>query len=120
MQPGHIIIAYAVGHGNILSVYRVISNWKATGVIGSRWPYFVIGENLTPYYGDKWNKQSLTIGNQKDEVLKKGAFNITPSGKNSYGSLMQGADKLRITANFATYIIDKIETKDRKIAEENG
>lgn len=116
VKLGHIIITYAVGHRNFLSVYRVISEFQPSGI--KRWPYVVIGENLTPYYGDNWHRQNLTITNQKEEVLSKGLFNITPSGKNSYGSLMRSADKLQITPQYAMFIINKIEIINQKIAEQ--
>ncbi|SOE21226.1 NgoFVII restriction endonuclease [Spirosomataceae bacterium TFI 002] len=112
VKEGDILICYAVGHLNIISVYKVKSEVKYTGNENDRWPYFVIGENLTPYYGQSWNQQGITITNQKKQVLEKGEFNVTPSGKNSFGSLMQGADKLRITPEFGQYLIDKIVSID--------
>ncbi|WP_295673059.1 restriction endonuclease PLD domain-containing protein [uncultured Mucilaginibacter sp.] len=115
IKQGHIIIAYAVGHRNILSVYRVVSDFKPSG--STRWPYFIIGENLTPYYGDQWHLHKITITNQKDEVLAKKLFNITPSGMNCYGSLMRSADKLNITSEFGKFLIDKVQLIDQKIAE---
>ena len=87
VKIGDILIAYAVGHKNILSIYRVISDIKYTGNPNNRWPYYVIGENLTPYYGKDWNQYDITVSNQKNEVLNKKLFDITPSGKNSYVSL---------------------------------
>lgn len=113
-----IIITYAVGHKNILSIYRVKSEVKQTGIERDRWPYFVVGENLTPFYGREWANYGIGISNEKTEVLEKGLFNITPSGKNSYGSLMRGADKLRITPEFGQYLIDKIVRIDTDIKTE--
>ena len=110
-----ILITYAVGHKNILSIYRVKSGVKNTGIENDRWPYYVIGENLTPFYGQEWSKYNIGISNQKDEVLNNNLFNITPSGKNSYGSLMRGADKLKITPEFGQYLIDKIVKIDNGI-----
>lgn len=110
-----ILISYAVGHKNILSIYRVKSEAKSTGKKDDRWPYYVIGENLTPFYGQEWSQYGIGISNQKTEVLENGLFNITPSGKNSYGSLMQGADKLRITPEFGQYLIDKVVKIDTEI-----
>jgi len=69
---------------------------------------YAVGENLTPFYGKDWNQYNITISNQKKEVLDDGLFDITPSGKNSYGSLMRGADKLKITKQFADCLIEKI------------
>lgn len=108
VKKDDILIAYAVGHKNILSIYKVKSELQHTGNDNDRWPYFVVGENLTPFYGSEWNNQNITITNQKNEVLKIGKIKVTPSGKNSFGSLMRGADKLKITPEFGQYLINKI------------
>ncbi len=115
VKVNDILIAYAVGHKNILSIYRVKSEVKSTKIENDRWPYFVVGENLTPFYGQEWNKYNIGISNQKDEVVNRGLFNVTPSGINSYGSLMRGADKLRVTPEFGQYLIDKIVKIDIEI-----
>jgi HKD family nuclease len=108
VKKDDILISYAVGHKNILSIYKVKSDIKYTGNKDDRWPYYIVGENLTPFYGSEWNNQGITISNQKNEVLNSGKFNITPSGKNSFGSLMRGADKLKITPEFGQFLINKI------------
>ncbi len=106
VKLGDILIVYAVGHKNVVSIYRVKSESYKVLKTKERWPYYVEGENLTPYYGEQWQKYNITIS----ELLKDvdGKFNATPSGKNSYGSLMRGADKLQITPEYANYIIRKI------------
>ncbi|WP_204346661.1 restriction endonuclease PLD domain-containing protein [Psychroserpens algicola] len=115
VKKNDILICYAVGHSNILSIYKVKSEVKYTGNENDRWPYFVVGENLTPYYGQNWNSQGITITNEKNEVIRQGKFNVTPSGKNSFGSLMRGADKLRLTPEFGEYLINKIAKIDNEI-----
>ncbi|SHG38655.1 phospholipase D family protein [Flavobacterium defluvii] len=108
VRRGDILICYAVGHLNILSVYRVNSELKNTGNENDRWPYYFVGENLTPNYGREWAKQHITITNQKNFFLQNTALNITPTGKNSFGSLMRGADKLKLTNEFGNFLMDKI------------
>ena len=115
VKVNDILICYAVGYKNILAVYRVNSEVKSTGRKNDRWPYYVIGENLTPYYGQEWNKENITITNQKDEAIKLGKFNVTPSGKNSFGSLMRGADKLKVTPEFGQHVIKKVLEIDNQI-----
>lgn len=115
VKVNDILIVYAVGHNNIVSIYRVKSEVKSTKIQDDRWPFFVVGENLTPFYGQKWSIYNIGISNQRDEVVKKRLFDVTPSGKNSYGSLMRGADKLRITPEFGHYLIDKIVKIDTEI-----
>ncbi len=115
VKVNDILICYAVGHKNILAVYRVKSEIKSTGKKNDRWPYFVIGENLTPYYGQEWNTNNITITNQKGEAIALGEFKVTPSGKNSFGSLMRGADKLKVTPEFGQYVTKKIIEIDNEI-----
>ncbi|MFP9114763.1 restriction endonuclease PLD domain-containing protein [Flavobacterium sp. RHBU_3] len=117
VKVGDILICYAVGHQNILSVYRVKSGILNTGDPNDRWPNYVIGENLTPFYGGLWIQYNIKATNQRAEVLNKGLFNITPSGKNSYGSLNRGADKLRITTEFGEYLLSRVSTINRAIEE---
>ncbi|SDF95864.1 NgoFVII restriction endonuclease [Pedobacter terrae] len=112
VKKGDLLICYAVGHQNILSIYRVNSEVRKTTLENDRWPYYVVGENLTPNYGREWSKQNITISNQKDLVLKQGQFNVTPTGKNSFGSLMRGGDKLRLTREFGLYLFNKISKID--------
>ena len=115
VKRGDILICYAVGHLNILSIYKVSSEVKNTGNENDRWPYYVIGENLTPNYGREWSSQNLTITNQKNLVLDKKLFDITPSRKNSFGSLMRGADKLKLTNEFGNYLLNKVSKIDAEL-----
>ncbi|KQT30910.1 hypothetical protein ASG22_19640 [Chryseobacterium sp. Leaf405] len=107
IKMGDIIVSYAVGHLKILSISKVNSEIKNVNK-ESRWPFYIVGKNLTPNYGREWMKNNITISNQKSLFLSQTSFNITPSGKNTYGSLMQGADKLKITQEFGKYILDKV------------
>ena len=115
VKKGDILICYAVGHLKILSIYKVNSDVKNTEVKNDRWPFYVIGKNLTPNYGREWVNQNITITNQKNLVLQKNIFDITPSGKNSFGSLMRGADKLKLTKEFGNYLLNKISKIDTEL-----
>lgn len=119
VKRNHILICYAVGRKNILSVYKVTSGILETKIKDDRWPYFVEGENLTPHFGSVWTEHNITISNQLHEFLQLGQYNATPSGKNSYGSLMRGADKLKLTPEFGRYITNKLILIDNQIASEN-
>jgi HKD family nuclease len=120
VKEGDIMIAYAVGYQNILSIYRVVSKVEPTNIPNDRFPYYVVGENLTPYYGRDWYKFNITISNQKGDALNAGISKLTPSGKNSYGSLMRGNDKLRVTDVFADFIINRIADINTKISTEEN
>lgn len=116
VKIGDILITYAVGYKKILSVYRVSSGVLNTGIVGDRWPYFVFGENLTRYYGNEWDKYNIHISDEKQFFINRTKMNATPSGKNSYGTLQQGGDKLKLTKEFGDYLIDKIVEINKQIA----
>ncbi|MEZ0184645.1 phospholipase D family protein [Flavobacterium plurextorum] len=115
VKEGDVLICYAVGHLNILSIYRVNSELKNTGNESDRWPHYFVGENLTPNYGREWASQNLTVTNQKNYFLENNLLNITPSGINSFGSLMRGADKLKLTNEFGNYLLNKILKIDAEL-----
>lgn len=120
VRIGHIIIAYAVGHNNILSVYEVISETMNTGVADDRWPFYVMGKNLTSHYGHEWYKHNFNNRDQRTEAITLGKFSVTPSGKDSFGRLNHGGDKLKITPEFANYVIDKLMVINQQISERSS
>lgn len=116
IKLGDILIAYAVGYKKVLSIYRVSSSVFNTGIVGDRWPHYVFGENLTRFYGNEWNKYNIHITDEKEYFIKRTNLNATPSGKNSYGSLQQGSDKLQITKEFGNYLVNKIVEINKEIS----
>jgi HKD family nuclease len=123
VKPNDILIAYGVGTTKILSVYRVTSypeyvtpediqkvNWY------ERWPWYVNGENLTPTFGGSWWSHNLYINGLKEQFLNahKGG-EITAVGGKTLGGLNFGKDKLKLSHDFAKFIINKvIEINDKK------
>ena len=114
LKIGDIVICYAVGHQNILSIFKVKSDFKDYG--SGRWRYYVIGENLTPNYGKEWFKHGIRFTDEWNSILSQKLFNLNKS--NSYGCLMQGSCKLEITAEFGKYLYDKIKKIDDEINTE--
>ncbi len=118
VKPNDILIAYGVGTTKILSVYRVTSfpqmatpeeieedNWL------ERWPWYVDAENLTPNFGATWASHNLWINSLKDEFLVVNPdIAITAIGGQTLGALNYGKDKLKLSPNFAKFIIDKVVT----------
>jgi HKD family nuclease len=119
IKIGDLLITYAVGYKKVLSVYRVSSSVFNTGIVGDRWPHYVFGENLTRFYGNEWNNYNIHITDEKDYFIKTTKLNATPSGKNSYGSLQQGSDKLQITKEFGNYLVNKIVEINKEISFRN-
>ncbi|MDI6047408.1 restriction endonuclease PLD domain-containing protein [Flavobacterium yafengii] len=121
VKIGDILIAYAVGYKKVLSIFRVASSVLITSNSSDRWHYYLEGENLTRFYGNEWNKHNIHISDQKHFFVKENKLSATPSGKNSYGTLQRGGDKLRITSEFGNYLINKIVAinKDISFNDEN-
>jgi len=116
VKPNDILIAYGVGTTKILSVYRVTSfpqmatpkeieedNWL------ERWPWYVDAHNLTPNFGATWASHNLWINSLKDEYLSTNTDEaITAVGGQTLGALNYGKDKLKLSPDFAKFIIDKV------------
>lgn len=112
-----IIIAYGVGTTKILSIYRVTSSpisatqeeiedeeWL------ERWPWYVQAYNLTPNFGSTWSMHNLWINSLKDSFLITNPNkSITAVGGKTLGALNYGKDKLKLSPDFAKFIIDKVE-----------
>lgn len=123
VKPNDILITYGVGTTKILSIYRVTSfpeyvtkedikevDWY------ERWPWYVTGENLTPIFGGKWWKYNFHINGLREQFLKANKDGkITAVGGKTLGGLNFGKDKLKLSSDFATFIIRKIvEINDKK------
>jgi HKD family nuclease len=110
-----ILICYGVGTGKILSIYKAISlplmvteedikeeTWM------ERWPWYIKSKNLTSTYGSKWSNFDLNIGQLASEYLNQNENNfILANGSRSLGGLNWGKDKLRLSIDFAKFMIDK-------------
>ena len=116
VKPNDILIAYVVGTTKILSIYRVTSfpeyvtkediqkvDWF------ERWPWYVNGENLTPIFGGSWWKHYLQISGLREQYLKENKSGaITAVGGKTLGGLNFGKDKLKLSPDFAKFIINKV------------
>ncbi len=116
VKPNDILIAYGVGTTKILSIYSVTSFPKSATDEEieeddwlERWPWYVMAHNLTPNFGATWAKHNLYINSIKDEYLSANPNEaITAVGGQTLGALNYGKDKLKLSTNFAKFIIDKI------------
>lgn len=108
---GDILIAFAVGSGKILSVYRVLST-PQFDKSEERWPWYVNGENLTTDFGRDWWHNGLTKEHLK--VLYEKTYpgaKIKPKGAQTYGAFNWGWDRLLINKAFGDFIIDQVLAK---------
>jgi len=104
-----ILICYGVGTRKLLSYYRVLSDPIHTGKKDDRWPWYVEGKNLSPDYGRRWWTYDLTIANVLEDFQNLYPNQpITFNGGFTLGALNFGADKIRLTREFAEYLIERI------------
>jgi len=98
IKIGDIIIAYAVTSEEIKK-----DTWK------ERWPWYIIGKNLTKNFGKKWWNKNINITHLKDTFLNQNQNNtITLVGGKTLGALNFGLDKIHLSNSFANFIIKKI------------
>ena len=121
-----IIITYGIGvTGKILSVYKsssLIPRYVSTQELinepwRNRWPWSIEAINLFQKYGEEWFKYDINIYKLKDEFLNQFPNeSITQAGGKTLGCLNRGLDKVRLTENFAKYLISKVSEIEDNLA----
>lgn len=75
----------------------------------SRWPWEVKAKNLCPEYSEKWNTFNNTIS-----TIQASYKSLLPIIKNNggrtLGALNFGADKIQLTEQFVSHVINIIES----------
>ena len=106
--PGDIIICYAAGRQDVLSVLVAKSPYIDDPTKG-HFHYVIKCGNLTPKYGKEWSRHHITIYSVKQSFINnfRDSF-ITPSGRNDYMRLTR-ADKMKVTETFARYVLSLLE-----------
>lgn len=120
------LIVYGVGKSKILSIYKAISkpllmskNQIAKKPNLERWPWYIIGENITPRYGEDWMKYKFHYAKLGAKYLKMDSKNYltkTNKGK-TLGSLNFGNDKVKLSDGFARFIIKNVTRIDKKLSK---
>lgn len=116
VKPNDILIAYGVGTTKILSIYCVTSYPKRVTpeeieekAWRERWPWYVEGHNLTPNFGVAWASHNLYINSLREEFLATNPDKaITAVSGKTLGALNYGKDKLKLSHDFAKFVIDKV------------
>lgn len=117
VRKGDIVITTAVGAGSILSYFRV------TGPLESvsdsmlehephleRWPWYMEGRNQSREFGACWWEHNLSRHDLLKEFVDAHPDKaVTFVGGKTLGTLNRGSDKVRITPEFAHFIIERIE-----------
>jgi HKD family nuclease len=109
VRKNDILICYGVGTSKLLSYFEVISD-ILIDENETRWPYYVIGKNLSTDFGKNWNNYDLYITQLADSFKAQNSnIPITNVGGFTLGALNFGADKIRLTSEFGNYLINKIK-----------
>ena len=111
-----ILIAYGVGSTKILSIYKVISEPKYADLQQlkekpwiERWPWYVLGENISRNYGSIWASKDLKLHSLVDAFKIIDPLGIlTLRGGTSLGALNYHIDKINLRREFAEYIIGRV------------
>lgn len=106
VRIGDILICYGVGTTKLLGYFEVISEpyiWDKN----SRWPWEVKAKNLCSKYSQSWMSFNNTISSIQASFNSKLA--VTYVGGRTLGALQFGADKIRLSDEFAQHVISIIE-----------
>jgi len=119
VKVNDILLVYGVGTGKIVSIYRVIKppvladeeiQYKQTGRSG-RWPWYVIGENITATYGTNWWMFDLRLKKLEKEFLAKNVDNKLSyrSPESLMPAIQRQKDRVKISKDFCQFVYDKIK-----------
>ncbi|SDZ00105.1 restriction endonuclease PLD domain-containing protein [Bacillus sp. 166amftsu] len=106
VRIGDILICYAVGTTRLLGYYEVIEE-PVFLKNADRWPWEVKAKNLSIDYSKRWNFFKNTISSI--QATYNSNEPITFVGGKSLGALNFGADKIRLTEEFANHVINVIK-----------
>lgn len=112
IKEGDVIIAYAVKLRKILSVFTATSD---KGPIehfenerDKRWPYYVMCDNRATQFGANWSKMNLSLDSLSKSFLNSHPQSFLHHESKTLSVFQWGLDRLRISREFAEYIIDEV------------
>lgn len=100
-----ILIGYGVGTTKLLGYFEVLSEPYTRD--HERWPWEVKARNLCPKYSQSWMSFDNTISSIQASFDPK--LPVTYIGGKTLGALQFGADKIRLSGEFAQHVISIIE-----------
>ncbi|WP_165997574.1 restriction endonuclease PLD domain-containing protein [Bacillus sp. Cs-700] len=113
VREGDILICYGVGTAKLLGYFEVIEGPYFLEGTSSRWPWEVKAKNLCPEYSERWNTFNNTISSIQS--LYNATLPITKNNQGkTLGALNFGADKIQLTKEFASHVINIIEDSVRE------
>ena len=112
VNRGSILICYGVGSQKLLGYYESTSDEAIDDHTPSdeRWPHYINAKCFSQDYSKVWWNFELKLGELRDLfILLNPDKAITYKGSQSLGSLNWGSDKVRISNDFAQFLIEKID-----------
>jgi len=114
VRVGDVLICYAVGSAKLLGYFEVITEPAYSGNDDDRWPWRVQAKNCCPAYSENWMSFDNRLSTVKDKYIAEAP--ITYNGGKTLGALNFGADKIRLTEQFADHLIRIIEQDSKNIS----
>lgn len=118
VKEGDVLIAYSVVSQQLISVF-VAGNERGRLTHfdkpeDEQWPNYIVCRNETPEYGANWPVMKRTLRDLRKEFVKKSSTSITPTG-NSINVLQRGSDHIRLTPEFAKFVIEMMKNECQKV-----
>lgn len=112
ISEGDFFICHAVKAGNILGICRILENEQKEVAVfeGDHWNYKFKTECITEKYSRHWwdyDLKSFQVVREFNESRKQGEH-VTDRGTDGLGALQFGSQAVRVTREFAQFIMDKI------------
>lgn len=114
LNKGDILLCHSVGTGFLVGYYKINSDKSEFKELNKddRWPWKIRVEcNSVPFSQEWWEYEIRTndlVGEFKELYPDK---HITYNGGDTLGALKWGKDRIKLTEEFATFLIDKIDEK---------
>ena len=106
---GSILICYGVGVKKLVGYFECVSERALRDDLEVRWPYYVEGRGLSKEYSSSWWKYDLKLMSLQEEFIRDNPeLPVTYTGTQSLGALNWGSDKIRLSPEFAEFLIGKI------------
>ena len=112
LNKGDILIYHSVGTGFLVGYCKIISNKSEFNKLNKddRWPWKFSVECNSISFSQEWWKYEMKTKDlvSKFKELYPNKY-ITFNGGDTLGALKWGRDRVKLTEEFATFLIDKIE-----------
>lgn len=112
LNKGDILLCHSVGTGFLVGYYKITSENSEFKEVNKddRWPWKVSVEcNSIPFSQEWWAYEMKTNDLVSEFKALYPDKHITYNGGDTLGALQWGRDRVKLTEEFATFLIDKID-----------